>query len=226
MFRQWIVPLVLLLASAAASAQSTDAPSHAPTRGRFELTPTFSYNFGGAYSGDGGTSLDLDLESADSDAYGVAFGIALSPRVQIELLASRQQTELGVTYLSILGYQVRPVDFDVTYFHVGGLFQWGDGRIHPFVVASLGIAQLNPDLREAYGTHAENKFSGSIGGGLKIFFTDNIGLRLEGRGFWTLLDGNNTEFDWGDDCYRCGYDYAYSNTFDQAQTSAGLIIAW
>ena len=61
---------------------------------------------------------------------------------------------------------------------------------------------------------------------MKIFFSDNVGVRFEGRGFWTLLDGNNTAFDWGDDCYRCGYDYAYSNTFDQAQTSAGLIIAW
>ena len=80
----------------------------------------------------------------------------------------------------------------------------------------------NPDIS---GAGAENKFSGSIGGGVKIFFTDNIGLRLEGRGFWTLLDGNNDDYHY-DDCWDCSYDYGYSNTFDQGQASAGLIIAW
>ena len=76
------------------------------------------------------------------------------------------------------------------------------------------------------GAAAENKFSGSIGGGVKIFLTDNIGLRFEGRGFWTLLDDGEDYY--YDDCYHCGdyYDYGYSNTFDQAQFSTGLIIAW
>ena len=46
-------------------------------------------------------------------------------------------------------------DFDVTYYHVGGLFQWGNGQIHPFFVASLGIAE--PRTRTFRGARAENK---------------------------------------------------------------------
>ena len=216
-----IALLVLLLAPAAAFAQDANQPNNAYTRGRFELTPTFSYNFGGTISAEDSYLADFDLEADDSEAYGVTFGIPLSPWAQIELLASRQQTQL-VYDQGLFGGSRGIADFDVTYYHVGGLFQWGNGQIHPFFVASLGIASLNPDIS---GAGAENKFSGSIGGGVKIFFTDNIGLRLEGRGFWTLLDGNNNDYHY-DDCWDCNYDYGYSNTFDQGQASAGLIIAW
>ncbi|MCC7061113.1 MAG: outer membrane beta-barrel protein [Burkholderiaceae bacterium] len=219
MYRKWIVLFVLLLAPAAAFAQAADSPSNAYTRGRFELTPTFSYNFGGTLSAEDSDLFDFDLEADDSEAYGVTFGIPLSPWAQIELLASRQQTQLAYDE-GLFGGVRGLADFDVTYYHVGGLFQWGNGQIHPFLVASLGVANLNPDVP---GARAENKFSGSLGGGVKIFFTDNIGLRLEGRGFWTLLDGNNDDYYWDDGCY-C--DYGYSNTFDQGQASAGLIIAW
>ncbi len=219
MYRKWIVLFVLLLAPAAAIAQDTNLSSSAYTRGRFELTPTFSYNFGGTLSAEDSDLFDFDLEADDSEAYGVTFGIPLSPWAQIELLASRQQTQL-VYDQGLFGGSRGVADFDVTYYHVGGLFQWGNGQIHPFLVASLGVANLNPDVP---GARAENKFSGSLGGGVKIFFTDNIGLRLEGRGFWTLLDGNSDDYYWDDGCY-C--DYGYSNTFDQGQASAGLIIAW
>ena len=219
MYRKWIVLFVLLLAPAAAIAQDTNLSSSAYTRGRFELTPTFSYNFGGTLSAEDSDLFDFDLEADDSEAYGVTFGIPLSPWAQIELLASRQQTQLAYDE-GLFGGVRGLADFDVTYYHVGGLFQWGNGQIHPFLVASLGVANLNPDVP---GARAENKFSGSLGGGVKIFFTDNIGLRLEGRGFWTLLDGNSDDYYWDDGCY-C--DYGYSNTFDQGQASAGLIIAW
>jgi opacity protein-like surface antigen len=218
MYRKLIVLFVLLIAPAAAFAQDAGQPNNAYTRGRFELTPTFSYNFGGTISAEDNYLSDFDLEADDSEAYGVTFGIPLSPWAQIELLASRQQTQLAYDR-GLFGGTRGAADFDVTYYHVGGLFQWGNGQIHPYVVASLGVANLNPDMG---GASAENKFSGSLGGGVKIFFTDNIGLRLEGRGFWTLLDSND-DYYWDDDCY-C--DYGYSNTFDQGQASAGLIIAW
>jgi hypothetical protein len=226
MSRKLIVLFVLLIAPAAAFAQDASPTNNAYTRGRFELTPTFSYNFGGTLSAESSSLFDFDLEAADSTAYGVTFGIPLSPWAQIELLASRQQTELEYdrgNFDSSFGV----ADFDVTYYHVGGLFQWGNGQIHPFFVASLGVANLNPDLP---GARAENKFSGSLGGGVKIFLTDNIGLRFEGRGFWTLLDDSNDDYYWDDDCHHCGeyddYYYGYTETFDQAQASAGLIIAW
>lgn len=210
MFRRLFALALVVLAPAAASAA-----------GRFELTPTASYNFGGDIRGEDTDLFDVDLQAADSEAFGITLDIPLAPWVQLELLASRQSTELEFDE-GLFGGTTGFADFDVTYFHVGGLFEWGSGQIHPFFVASLGITDLNPDVP---GAASETRFSASLGGGVKIFFSDHVGVRLEGRGFWTALDNYDTG---NDSC--CGFDcdcnYDYGAEFTQAQASAGLILAW
>ena len=86
-------------------------------------------------------------------------------------------------------------DFDVTYYHVGGLFAFGTGQIHPFVVSPPASPS---STRRSAGPRPRRAFSGSFGGGVKIFFNDHVGARFEGRGFWTVLD------DYDD------YDYDYA----------------
>ena len=80
----------------------------------------------------------------------------------------------------------------------------------PFLVFSAGVANLRPDIP---GVTAENRFSASAGLGVKIPFNRNVGLRIEGRGYFTSLDGD-------DECYRC-YDN-YGDTLTQGETSIGL----
>lgn len=215
MHRKPIALLVSLLAPAAAFAGGSGGSA------TFELTPTVSYNFGGTISAENSTLSNFDLHAKDGEAFGITFDIPLSPWAQIELLASRQKTELEYD-AGLFGDNLGLADFQVSYYQVGGLFQWGNGQIHPYVVVSLGIANLDPNVA---GAQDENRFSGSLGGGVKIFFTDNIGLRLEGRGFWTVLNGNNNDYSWDNNCnHNC--DYGYGNSFDQGQASAGLILAW
>ena len=218
------IALFVLLLPPAAFAQDADYANSPRARGRFELTPTVSYNFGGTLSAESNYFEYSDLEALDAEAVGITFAIPLSPWAQIELLASRQQTRLENDSGFFPG-GLGAVDLDVSYYHVGGLFLWGNGKVHPFVVASLGLTTLNTDLP---GSREENKFSGSIGGGVKIFLTDRIGLRFEGRGFRTLVDDDTNGIDGCDHCndYRDDIDYGYANTFDQIQASVGLIIAW
>lgn len=198
------------------------AVSSAADRGRFELTPTVSYTFGGEIDASETEVFDFDLEADDSPSFGITFGIPVASWAQVELLASRQSTDLEFDS-GLFGIDQGIADFDVSYYHVGGLFTWGTGQIFPFVVASAGVTELSPDIR---GASSETRFSMSFGGGVKIFFTDNIGLRLEGRGFWTALD----DYDSYDYDYCCGYgcycDYEYGSDFTQMQASAGLIFAW
>jgi hypothetical protein len=207
-----ILPLALVLA----------VPAVVSAQTRFELTPMVSYNFGGEIDGDETAFFDFDLEAADSEAFGIAFGFPITQWAQIELLASRQSTDLEFDE-GLFGNDVGIADFDVSYYHVGGLFVWGTGQIHPFVVMSLGVTELDPQVG---GASSETRFSGSFGGGVKIFFSDNVGLRLEGRGFWTALDDYDN--DYYDDCcdFGCGCDYGYDDGFTQTQVSAGLIFAW
>lgn len=188
---------------------------------RFELTPLVGYNFGGTLNGEDTFLINADLKAKDGESYGVAFDIPLSRNLQLELLASRQSTELRFDE-GLFGPDTSFTDFDVSYYHVGVLWQGNNGRISPFFVASLGIGKLDPQI---FGASSESRLSGSLGGGVKVFFDDqqHIGLRLEGRGFWTDISKdhwNNDHGDWYSD------DYYYNEDFTQGQVSAGLILAW
>jgi len=201
-----------LLVPAAASAQGPY---------RFEVTPYASYNWGGEISGEDNTLFDSDLEIEEGEAFGLTFDIPLSSNIQLELLASQQQTQFTFDE-GLFGGSFDVADVDIEYYHVGVLFQGGSGEINPFFVASAGITRLDPDVP---GADSEDRFSLSLGGGVKVFFNEHVGMRFEGRGFFTVID----DYDGGcyDDYYYDCYDYYDDgDTLAQGQASVGLIFAW
>jgi hypothetical protein len=72
------------------------------------------------------------------------------------------------------------------------------------------------------GLDALTKFSLSLGGGVKLFATDRIGLRLEGRWFGTLFNGNGSAFCSSGTCAI----NVQGDLFSQFIANAGLIIAF
>lgn len=186
---------------------------------RFELTPQIQYRFGGTISGENNAITDADLDVNESAGYGITFDIPLSRGIQLELLASHQPTELRFDE-GVFGGSFDVADIDITYYHVGVLFQGTGPKVSPFFVASAGGTHLNPDVP---GASSEDRFSLSLGGGVKIFFTDNIGMRFEGRGFWTAIDDGSGDYDCHHGCY---WDDYYREDLTQGMASAGLIFAW
>ena len=181
---------------------------------RFELTPMVGYQWGGKLSSQDTTIFDEDVEAEDSQVYGVTFDIPLSSDFQIELLASRQPTEFRFDE-ELFGPSHRVADVDISYYHVGFLWQGGRGQVDPFFVVSVGGTTI--DL-QVPGATDETRFSASLGGGAKIFFSRNVGLRLEGRGFWTAIrDSDNDYWD---------RHYSNDNDFYQGMAAIGLIIAF
>lgn len=210
--RRTLLAAVLLLAAVVPAASAQQGLY------RFEITPTASYNWGGSLDATDSELFAADLEVEDGEAFGVTFDIPLSSHMQLELLASRQSSQLRLD--DGLFYGSREfADIDVTYYHVGVLWQWGDRRVSPFFTMSAGVANIDPDLP---GAADEDRFSLSIGGGVKVFFSENVGLRFEGRGFFSDLGGSD---DWNDD-YHCHYDDCNQNEFAQGQASIGLILAF
>jgi Outer membrane protein beta-barrel domain len=183
--------------------------------GRFELTPFAGYRLAGDFDADSTDAFDprLNVEVEESAVYGVTFDIPLSPNWQIELMANRQQSAFRVDQ-GFLEPSAELGDVDLTTVHGGILLQWGDGQVNPYLVVSAGITRIEPKFRNL---DSDDRFSSSFGGGAKIFFSDNVGLRLEARGFWTDLD---TGFDNRYDRYDSG-----AGLF-QGQGSVGLIIAF
>ncbi len=188
-------------------------------RHRFELTPQVQYRFGGTLAADQNSLFDVDLEVDESSALGITLDIPLARALQLELLASRQKTDLRFDE-GLFGDNLRVADFEVTYLHAGLLVQGGNRTVNPFFVFSGGITRLDPDLPR---TDPETRFSVSLGGGVKVFFSPNVGLRFEGRGFWTALDSDGRY----DDCrFRCDWDDTAKDDLEQGMASLGLILSW
>jgi hypothetical protein len=199
------------------------APAAARAEGayRFEITPTASYRWGGTISGQDNALFNSDLKVDSGAAYGLTFDIPLSRSLQLELLANRQSTNLRFDQ-GLFGGDARFADIDVDYYHVGILWQGGGGQVLPFFVASAGVTHLDPSVP---GASTEDRFSLSLGGGVKVFFNDHVGMRFEGRGFFT--DINNYRGGCYDQyCDYYYYDRNYDSTMSQGQVSIGLILAW
>jgi hypothetical protein len=189
------------------------AVSQAQTR-RFELTPTVGYRFKGDFTADSDLfNRNLDASVDEGATFGAFFDVPLTENWQLEILANRQNTSFIVDE-GLFTPETNLGDVTIDYIHAGFLFQWGPGQVNGFVSGGIGLARVDPDFPEV---EAENRFSGNLGGGVKILFAPNIGLRLEGRGYWVDLDTG----------FRGRYDRFDSDEgLYQGEASAGLIIAF
>ncbi|MFN7960047.1 MAG: porin family protein [Thermoanaerobaculia bacterium] len=201
---------LLLLAPTAAFAQADN----------FELTPTAGYHFRGDVSVDRNSVLNDNLDVKAGGSYGLTADIPLNQWLSVELLARRQQTEL-ITDHGVFRNDEHFADLDIDYYHVGILFQIPSSRVVPYFVASLGLAHLDLDLPD---TSKEDRGSASLGGGVKIYFNDHVGLRFEGRGYYIDLDNDNNDDSRDDRRRRDRWDDR--NSITQTEASLGLILAF
>lgn len=152
---------------------------------RFEITPFAGYRIGGTFEDDD-TNAELDLDEGGS--FGLALNMKADANTEYELTYSHQSTDVDVGDV-VAG--APPLDIDVDYVQLGGTYLWDGERSRPFLVATLGIAHLDPDEATL---DSETYFAFSIGGGWKLFPSRRLGLRLEGRFYGTLLDSDSRVF--------------------------------
>ena len=204
--RKALILAGLLLIPAAALAQTH----------RFELTPTAGWRFDGEFNVDGDFLDERDLRVDEGGSFGVILDVPLNPNWQLEFLANRQNSEFIVD-AGLFTPERELGDVTVDIVTAGVSYQWGPGQVQGFFSGGLGIGRINPDNP---GLEAESRFAGNLGGGVKIFFAENIGLRFEGRGYWVDLE---TDFeDRGNRRDRFESDEGLW----QGEASVGLIISW
>ena len=198
MVRAPALTIWLLLAGLPAGAVASDG---------LEFVPFVGYRFGGGFDDDAaGQTTDLE----DNGSWGFAISSAASPMTRYEFLYSHQDTRLID--------KVNPADtFDLNihYLQLGGTVDVSHDRIIPFFSGGIGLTHMSPGRS---GLNDETRMSLSIGGGLKWFPTESLGIRLEMRGYGTLMDTSGSLF-----CDR-GCDLQLSSDlFPQFETNLGLI---
>lgn len=200
-----LLPLVLL-------ALFTFLPRLSSAQGAaFELTPYYGYQSGGSFNSTDRDFGRLEFDIDDSSVYGASFGIPVGAHFQIELLYFRQSSSLELNEGTFVpGTSLGDVDLDV--YHVGMLWQSIAGQVRPYAVMSGGLTKVDPRLGGS-----ETEFSLSFGGGVKVLFNEHLGVRLDGRFFFTNL-GDDYPY-YGGCCY-----YDSGSALVQAQFAGGLIL--
>jgi opacity protein-like surface antigen len=173
----------------------------------YEITPYIGWRTSSSLE-DVETGETIDLKETDS------FGIILSMKKNLDtnydFLFSRQNTELQSSTVT--------ESLRIDYYHLGGTIFYDYDKLHPFVSGGLGATHISP-ANDAFSS--ETKFSLSVGGGLKFPLTQNVGLRLEARGYGTVVSSGGTILCSG----GCVAKFTGS-LFMQFEALAGLSIAF
>ena len=152
---------------------------------RFEMTPFAGYRVGGTFE-DETTDAEFELDNAGS--FGLIVNMRETANTEWELMFSHQKTEIN---LDGGPGPATAIDINVDYLQIGGTYL-GDGyRARPYLVATVGLAHLDP---ASAGLPSDTFFAFSIGGGWKLRPSERLGLRLEGRFYGTVIDADSKIF--------------------------------
>ncbi len=176
---------------------------------KVEITPQYGYQFGAKYSYHGGY-----VKFQDSDQYGLTFGINAADDITIEFMWAQQNSKISVQDFILYPKETDLTDVKVNHYQLGAIHMFADDQARPFIGLSAGWSTWNPEV-EKY--QSITTFTMGITGGLKYFFTDRIGLRIQTQ---LLLPIN-----WGGFYLGSGGSGLYaSGSILQLNITGGLII--
>lgn len=176
--RSSMLPIALLALLTAMPAARADV--------RFEITPFVGYRMGGGFDAEqlSGTTEDVDLE--DGSSWGIDVGLYADSWAFYEFLYSTQTTELDSRDPTLAA-----VDVTTEYYQLGGTaFFPGEQWMVPYLSMTIGATRFSAD--GGYGS--KSRFSGSLGGGLRLPFSENVGATLGVRGYLTFVDSDTGFF--------------------------------
>jgi opacity protein-like surface antigen len=181
---------------------------------RVEITPFGGYRVGGSV-GEVGTAEVVDDDGGPSlgVVVDVVFG-GLADGLKVEGLFSRERTDLAVRGSIFDPPGSVPVEVDQIL--VGGIQDLDDGRVRPFLSGLLGIT------RYAVPGDTEVRFSIGVGAGVKFYATRNLGVRLDARGYMTVIDLGGSGICGG---VGCAVRFNVSPAF-QGDFTTGLLFAF
>jgi opacity protein-like surface antigen len=207
-----------------AAAQAGDISHHNDAQ-NFEIAGFGGRSVGGEFKWEGGgaivngeaTATGSRIGLDDHSSFAIAADLRASDSSAYELFYSREATQL-----SVIG-GAATTDVNVSYIHLGGTLKLDDSdrAVQPYAIGGLGVTRLQPSND---GT-SRTRFSGSLGLGLRWAATQHLSLRVEGRGFVTLMN-NDPVFCKSDETGLICRVHGNGTTFIQGQFLAGVAFAF
>lgn len=177
-----------------------------------EITPQFGYQIGAKYNYYNGY-----LKLTDSEQYGVTLDIPLnSYGLQADVFWVMQNAEVSIKDIYDFPRETELSEVNINHFQFGFIQVWQNQDVQPFAGLSAGFTVFNP---EDSFYDSSTKFSIGLTGGIKYFFSDSIGIRLQTQ----LL----IPIEWGGVyIYPGGSSVQAGGSILQLNFSGGLIFAF
>lgn len=155
-----------------------------PTAAQVELTP-----FGGIMFNGNINFYQGKLKFSDEINYGLILGIPIDHGVKIELSYTRSESEAVWTpgYSFQQDFPATKFNVNINYFQVGAIKDMEiQDDFFGFGGMTLGAAYYNSttDIEDLW------RFAFGLEAGLKYFFSDVVGLRLQGRMLFPIYGGS------------------------------------
>jgi opacity protein-like surface antigen len=151
-----------------------------------EITGFAGYRMGGQFDvNDSTTGDENSVDLQDSGSWGVDIGIYRDATSFYELLYSQQSSDLDSSDPAI-----KRADVNVEYFQFGGtiMYPYDDNWFVPYLSLTIGATRL--DVQGA-GSKSDTRFSGSLGGGVRIPISENFSMTAGLRGYLTAVDSDS-----------------------------------
>jgi opacity protein-like surface antigen len=162
---------------------------------------------------------DLDVKSGGN--FGFTAGFFITPNAEVEFLWNRQFSQFDA---SNPAPSLLLADVNVDNYFGNFVYNWFDGssKIRPFAFGGLGATHYMPGdpvalpkVTSATSIDSATKFAWTFGGGVKVYPTQHVGIRLSARWTPTYIKSDSAGL-WCDPYYPTCWvlaDPDYSNQF-------------
>lgn len=149
------------------------------------LTVYGGYRFGGGFTD---VNSGKTWELTEGPAWAVAADFGIDRRTQWELFISHRNSALKASGFSPIADSI---GLGITYYHLGGTYFVEEVGRGVYVVGGLGVTNFSPSES---GLSSETRFSLNVGVGTMIPLAKSVGVKLEARGYATLVDSSGGFF--------------------------------
>jgi Domain of unknown function (DUF3943)/Outer membrane protein beta-barrel domain len=198
-----------LLAGAALQAR----PATAQDTGRWEVGA-----FTGGYFGSR-TFLDqnTDIEIGKSAAFGLRGAFSVDRTFSLEATLSRASARLAAVNPSTGASLAPSAPIDVNTYELNGLYGFGTGRMRGYMGLGAGAMTLHPFV-PGIATEADTRFVANVALGVKLYLSERLALRVDGRYRWRSASRDTGTVV----CGRLGCYGFTTDLYSSAEVTGGL----
>jgi opacity protein-like surface antigen len=177
-----ILACLLACAPGPAGAQAYTRQGYVePSPRTIEVTP-----WGGLFWSSGVNTSAGTLSFDPGPDAGVALGIQVDGKSQVEVLYLFARPRAHFDSTSVFYASSPPFAVTTQYLQVGGLTTFSQGKLEPFISGGLGMAWFSPSDVQVDGAVTIQPqdtwiFAFNLGGGVKWWISEAIGLRFQAR---------------------------------------------